>query len=213
MAKDERNNTYTKIIATALEMFNENGERNVSTNHIAAKLGISPGNFYYHFRNKDEIIVLLYRRYNAAMMDSVAKQPHTPDIPGIISYLKSVFDIMWEYRFLFTDVNTLLARSAEFSGEHSEFTREKVAPFILDYLMNLVENQVLSGSREEMQELCINIWIVAKYWFDFDSSMRQTKLTEDTKLLGVHRVLTLMYPYLQEPYKHNILNCIQNHAA
>lgn len=206
MAKDDRNNTYCKIIATALEMFNENGERNVSTNHIAAKLGISPGNFYYHFRNKDEIIVLLYRRYSAAMLDSVAKQPHTPDIPGIVGYLKSVFDIMWNYRFLFSDVNTLLARSTELSGEHGEFTREKVAPFILDYLMNLVEHGVLSGSRGEMRELCINIWIVAKYWFDFDSSMRQTKLNEDTKLLGVHRVLTLMYPYVHEQYKQDILN-------
>lgn len=37
-------NTYTRIIDASLALFNEEGERNISTNHIAAHLGISPGN-------------------------------------------------------------------------------------------------------------------------------------------------------------------------
>ena len=57
MAKESKQNTYQRIIESALVLFNEEGERNISTNHISAHLGISPGNLYYHFRNKDEIIV------------------------------------------------------------------------------------------------------------------------------------------------------------
>ena len=34
-------NTYTRIINASLALFNEEGERNISTNHIAAHLGIS----------------------------------------------------------------------------------------------------------------------------------------------------------------------------
>ena len=44
--------TRDKIVIAALEQFNEFGERNVTTNHIAAFLEITPGNLYYHFRNK-----------------------------------------------------------------------------------------------------------------------------------------------------------------
>ena len=69
MAKKEPGqNTYNRIIENSLILFNEQGERNISTNHIAAHLGISPGNLYYHFKNKDEIIVQLFKRYSNALM-------------------------------------------------------------------------------------------------------------------------------------------------
>ena len=55
--------TRDRIIQASLEMFNEQGERNVTTNHIASKLGISPGNLYYHFKNKQQIIYDIYLEY------------------------------------------------------------------------------------------------------------------------------------------------------
>ncbi|MBI4865017.1 MAG: TetR/AcrR family transcriptional regulator [Candidatus Riflebacteria bacterium] len=48
--------TKDEIIRVALKLFNRRGTRRVTTNHIAAEASISPGNLYYHFRNKEAII-------------------------------------------------------------------------------------------------------------------------------------------------------------
>lgn len=70
-----KNSTYQRIIDASLKLFNENGERATSTNHIAAHLSISPGNLYYHFANKDEIIMQLFKRYSGAMLDYLSNTP------------------------------------------------------------------------------------------------------------------------------------------
>lgn len=48
--------TREQIITTADRLFYENGYEHTSFADIAAAVNISRGNFYYHFRTKDEIL-------------------------------------------------------------------------------------------------------------------------------------------------------------
>ena len=52
-----------------LDLFNRLGEPNVSTTLISAELGISPGNLYYHYPAKEELITKLFDRYDAALTE------------------------------------------------------------------------------------------------------------------------------------------------
>ena len=63
--------TKQRILDTALSMFNEHGERSVTTNHIAARLEISPGNLYYHFKNKQAIIFELFLAYEQRVSENL----------------------------------------------------------------------------------------------------------------------------------------------
>lgn len=50
-----------QILQTSLKLFNEKGCLNTSTRHIADELNISVGNLYYYFKNKEEIVIELFK--------------------------------------------------------------------------------------------------------------------------------------------------------
>ena len=95
--------TKDRIIATALRLFNEEGEPNVTTNHIADEMDISPGNLYYHYRSKDDIIWQIFLDYEKKI-----NQVLTPDenlnytsMEDMWFYLHMIFEVISEYRFLY----------------------------------------------------------------------------------------------------------------
>ncbi len=199
MSKENRHNpTYHRIINASLQLFNEQGERNISTNHIAGHLGISPGNLYYHFANKDEIIIQLFKRYSLSLLEYLQQTPLPVNISETATYMAGIYDIMWQYRFLFSDVNTLLTRSAALLGEHNAFTQERFAPLAVKLLTRLQENGIIRIDETGIHDLSLNMWILTKYWFDFDSSIRNgERLDEQSKKRGICRTLSLLRPYLQ----------------
>ncbi|UOP04301.1 TetR/AcrR family transcriptional regulator [Conchiformibius kuhniae] len=198
MKEQRRTNTYIRIIDASLQLFNEHGERNTSTNHIATHLGISPGNLYYHFANKDEIIVQLFQRYSQAVLDYLNTASLPVNVAQAVEYMKGVYEIMWEYRFLFSDVNTLLVRSSELLGQHNDFTRTRVSPLLVKLLTQMQDSGMIAIDERGKQDLAINMWLLTKYWFDFDSSMQgRAKITHAAKKRGIYQTLTLLRPYLQ----------------
>src|SRR5215211_5884456 len=102
-------NTHERILATALRLFNESGTAPVSTNHIAAALGISPGNLYYHFRNKEEIIRALFEQ-QFARWDEVYALPEDrmPTLADLQQLVRISFITAWEYRFMYRELIALL---------------------------------------------------------------------------------------------------------
>ena len=104
--------TRQRILDASLALFNEQGEPNVTTNHIADELEISPGNLYYHFRNKDDIIEHLFQRYEERMDSAlVAPEGRLPNLEDIWLQLHVAFEVMWEFRFIFRDLVDLTSRN------------------------------------------------------------------------------------------------------
>lgn len=114
--------------------------------------------------------------------------------------MNGVLAIMWDYRFLFSDVNTLLNRSAAFLGEHNEFTHVQIAPLLVKLLTKLQESQLIQIDEIGKQDLAINMWMITKYWFDFDNSMNKGQFDENSKSRGIYRTLSLLRPYLLQAH-------------
>src|SRR6476646_4292781 len=112
--------TRERILEAALAMFNAQGEPNVTTNHIADELEISPGNLYYHFRNKDDIVEQLFAAYETRMDQALVVPPdRLPNLEDVWLQLHLVFECMWQYRFLYRDLVDILSRNRKLKQRYA----------------------------------------------------------------------------------------------
>src|SRR6195952_3315673 len=103
--------TAERILDTTLELFNRCGEPNVSTTLISAELGISPGNLYYHYPAKDELINSLFDRYERSLSELLRAADEVSNIEDAWLFFHMLFELIWDYRFLYRDLNDLLSKN------------------------------------------------------------------------------------------------------
>ena len=138
MAKKAPRRTAERILVATLELFNRFGEPNVSTTVISAELNISPGNLYYHFPSKDELVNTLFDQYEARMVVLLAASDDVRDVEDAWFFLHTLFELIWAYRFLYRDLNHLLSRNRRLETHFPAIlTRKKGAlRVILDQLLS-----------------------------------------------------------------------------
>src|SRR5690554_377873 len=109
--------TRERILQASLQLFNTQGERNVTTNHIASHLGISPGNLYYHFRNKPRIVAELFNEFERQMEVFYALPDQiTVNLNDKARYLEQLLEILWQFRFLHQGLEYLLESDPELAA-------------------------------------------------------------------------------------------------
>src|SRR5690349_20872836 len=159
-------NTRERILATALWLFNESGTAHVSTNHIADALGISPGNLYYHFRNKEEIIRALFEQ-QFARWDELYTLPddRMPTLADLKQFVRATFVTAWEYRFMYRELIALLRHDDELQRRWVEVRARGFAGF-----RELVELFVAAGVLRVPQDAALVtrlaelIWLISEFW-------------------------------------------------
>jgi AcrR family transcriptional regulator len=111
VARKAPRRTAERILETTLDLFNRFGEPNVSTTLISAEMGISPGNLYYHYPAKDLLINSLFDRYEASLTELLNAADGVRDVEDAWFFLHTLFELIWQYRFLYRDLNDLLSKN------------------------------------------------------------------------------------------------------
>ncbi|MDO6441451.1 MULTISPECIES: TetR/AcrR family transcriptional regulator [unclassified Marinobacter] len=202
--------TRDKILLSSLELFNEQGERNVTTNHIAAYLAISPGNLYYHFRNKSDIIYEIFQEYEK-LVDFYLDIPEDRllTLDDMTFYLESVFDGLWSYRFFHRDLEYLLDRDPRLRSDYREFTNRCLAA-ISRIFEKLADAGIVEPQPEGLRAaMSLNVWLVITNWMAFLKTAHAAKasacLTIHELKQGIYQVLTLELPYLTPAYREQVM--------
>jgi AcrR family transcriptional regulator len=209
MTRKAPRRTAERILEVTLDLFNRFGEPNVSTTLISAELGISPGNLYYHYPAKDELINSLFERYERALNELLLAADGIRNVEDAWFFLHSQFEIIWQYRFLYRDLNDLLSKNrlleTRFQGVLKNKTRAVRA---------LLSGMSLSGAVDidsrEVEPTANCMVVVLTYWLSFEyvRDPRHALEPENAELAlmrGAQHVLNLLAPYLEAGQRQHLM--------
>lgn len=198
MAQADR--TKQRIIETAIELFNEKGTKSVTTNHISSAMGISPGNLYYHFRNKEEIIRAIFAQMHEVGVKDY-QEINDERGPGSTVSMEETFLMIqrfnWRYRFFKRELAALVQSDPELKEQ-----------FVASHRMNLaiVKNSIELGIAQgflrdiplpQRDLLAEQIWMMALFWLNY-LEVGGEEVTEETLLRGNEILRNMLLPYLKQ---------------
>ena len=202
MAKKAPRRTAERILEVTLELFNRFGEPNVSTTLISNEMGISPGNLYYHYPAKDELINTLFERYERALNELLHASDGVHDVEDAWFFMHTLFELIWQYRFLYRDLNDLLSKNRLLETHFQSVLKSKTQSVktLLDSMSHA--GAVLIDSRE-LEVTATSMVVVLTYWLSFEYVRDPRKALEPENaqaalLRGAHHVLNLLVPYLEK---------------
>jgi AcrR family transcriptional regulator len=190
--------TRERIVETALALFNRFGEPHITTADIADEMEISPGNLYYHFRNKDEIIAELFAAFERRL-DGVFAVPEgrSASVEDLWFLLHLLFEAMWDYRFLFRDLDEILSRNRRLASRFASIMRRGTKT-VTALCQGMVAAGTMRASEREIAALADNVALVATYWISYRKLYADERPADGINLgRAAYQVLSLVAPFLR----------------
>ncbi|AXY00080.1 TetR/AcrR family transcriptional regulator [Vibrio alfacsensis] len=191
--------TRDRIVYAALDLFNQHGERNITTNHIADHIEISPGNLYYHFRNKQEIVREIFALYSAELLERFTPiQGSQESLTMLKSYLDSIFTLMWKYRFFYANLPEILSRDEQLHDEYID-VQDKLQANLIAIVQEFVSLKLLDIDDTQLKSLVCTLHLIACSWLAYQSAMSpKTDITEQMVKQGMLQMLNVVKPVATE---------------
>jgi len=194
----------TKILSAALKLLNEQDSQSVTTNHIAEAAGVSTGNLYYHFKNKEEIIRALYNQ----MKDEIGfeSQPLPETLCEMQSYCDYVAKVWWKYRFLRRELHFLMMRDELFAKDvvkDIRLQREKM----IALLSHLREKGYIELAFDNMLDnVADTMMLYSHFWTPYLYMLGEEIDTHKAQMV-THRIEELLRPFLTQKAKTELAKC------
>ncbi len=201
MVKKAPRRTAERILEVTLALFNRFGEPNVSTTLISAELGISPGNLYYHYPAKDELINTLLDRYEQALNELLNVSDDVRDVEDAWFFMHTLFELIWQYRFFYRDLNDLLSKNRRLETHFQSVLKNKTRA-----VKALLEGMSRTGAMHieacDVESTATSMVVLLTFWLSFEyvRDPRHALEPENAQAAmrrGAQQILNLLMPYLE----------------
>lgn len=194
----KRGQNRERILLAAIELFNDAGTVAVTTNHIADNLKISPGNLYFHFRNKEEIVRELFERmcqetYAVWIPDKKLGAHATP-----LELIEKSYEIFWTYRFFHRELYHLRRKDPVLAKRWKAHITKCVRLLQASY-HHWVKAGVMKKIEDpkEMKMIADLVLMTCSSFLQFFESPDKPA-TRKTLREGLEHILRLLLPYHTE---------------
>lgn len=193
-----KTDTRTRILVASLLLFNEQGEPGTTTNEIADEVDISPGNLYYHFHKKSDLVDALLLEFQADAR-RVLQPPDTAEgtLDDFWVFLHRLLELTGAYRFLLRDMETLLVEYPKVGTALKHFARALAASFELN-LRAMAESGVLHLGSSDIRLVSRNLAVIALFSAKFDTLTRSAPSSDESALRIAGSVLNVLKPFIAE---------------
>ena len=217
MASKAPRQTAERIVASALGLFNRFGEPNVAATMVAADLGISPGNLYYHYPGKEDIVNHLFGKYLDDLQALLPAALDVKDLEDAWFFMHSLFELVWRYRFLYRDLNDLLSKYRQLEQELKQVLADKHAAF-LTLLKRMGDQGWLTQSTTERDSSATQMLVMLTWWLSYEYVRDPRHALEDANAQGgvsrgAQQVLGILLPYLPAQPKAQLTALLQMYNA
>ncbi len=142
------NKTREKILDSSLKLFNEKKASNVSTVQISTAMKISPGNLYYYFANKEELIRCIWEeRMMVEVKDIFEAHRNITDIGDAFDIFREYVKHCIKYRFFYTELPTLFTNDAKLASECREILKSN-----WEITAQMISSLMAAGLVREMND-------------------------------------------------------------
>lgn len=196
--------TAQRILLTATQLFNEQGERNITANDIALELDISPGNLYYHFKGKDGIVSALFAQYYRELASFLATPLITEDFLDQSKplergwlFLTVLLEVMYRHRFLYFNQSDLMQRYPEVDRGMRRLMalKHRAAAQVATDLLASAE---VTPPTPQMEHIADSMAMTLMYWLSFEQFVGESLNAQQSIHRGVLQALSHCAPYLGE---------------
>lgn len=194
--KSSKVKTRDRILKTSLALFNSEGEAQVSTVDIAAVLGISPGNLYYHFRGKEAIIEALFDDFETELrqvLSAPIEKPLSLEDNWIFAYI--VFEEINDFRFFYEGMPSILERCPSLRPRLARLLALKKST-TLAILTSLERQKLVAFFADEKERLADRIAAHLTYWLQYRAITHGEQSDRARIHDGVYSTIMQIAPYV-----------------